>query len=109
MNKRKKKLLVLVTTLVLIIQLVPGLFTDRVSAESAIKQVVLVGTLQTELGSGGDWDPSSSKTKMDYQGNGLYSFTGTLPAGKYEYKIAIGGSWDENYGENGVPGGATFN
>lgn len=108
MNKRKKKLLVLVTTLVLIIQLVPGLFTDRVSAESAIKQVVLVGTLQTELGSGGDWDPSSSKTKMDYQGNGLYSFTGTLPAGKYEYKIAIGGSWDENYGENGVPGGSNI-
>ncbi|QSX23479.1 type I pullulanase (plasmid) [Priestia megaterium] len=45
---------------------------------------------------------------MDYQGNGLYSFTGTLPAGKYEYKIAIGGSWDENYGENGVPGGSNI-
>ena len=33
------------------------------------------------------------------------SGTFTLPAGDYEYKVAINGSWDENYGAGGVAGG----
>ncbi len=108
MKRKQRMILSLVTLLGLILQLFSGLLTSRVAAESAPKQVVLVGTLQTELGSGGDWDPSSSKTQMDYQGDGLYIFTGTLPAGKYEYKIAIGGNWDENYGDGGVLGGSNI-
>ena len=30
-----------------------------------------------------------------------YEYTGKLPKGNYEYKIAIGGSWGENYGADG--------
>ena len=30
----------------------------------------------------------------------------SLPAGQYAYKAAINGSWDENYGAGGAPGGA---
>lgn len=108
MRGKQKTLLVLVTVVGLIMQLFSGLLTSHAAAESATKQVVLVGTLQTELGNDGDWDPSSSKTQMNYQGDGLYSFTGTLPAGTYEYKIAIGGNWDENYGDGGVPGGSNI-
>ncbi|WP_077325405.1 alpha amylase N-terminal ig-like domain-containing protein [Virgibacillus siamensis] len=40
--------------------------------------------------------------------NGLYTFTATLPAGEYEYKIAVGGNWDENYGAWGKPNGANI-
>ena len=29
-----------------------------------------------------------------------------MPAGSYAYKVAIDGSWDENYGAGGAPGGA---
>lgn len=105
MNRKQRMILSLVTLLGLTLYLFSGLLTSHAVAESAPKQVVLVGTLQTQLGNIGDWDPSSSKTQMDYQGDGLYSFTGTLPAGKYEYKVAIGGGWDENYGEGGVSGG----
>jgi hypothetical protein len=28
-----------------------------------------------------------------------------VPAGEYEYKIALQAGWDENYGANGVAGG----
>lgn len=108
MKRKQRMILSLVTLLGIIFQLFSGVLTSRAAAESAPKQVVLVGNLQTELGNGGDWDPSSSKTQMNYQGDGLYSFTGTLPAGTYEYKIAIGGNWDENYGAGGAPGGSNI-
>ncbi|MGZ4161335.1 MAG: pullulanase X25 domain-containing protein, partial [Neobacillus sp.] len=107
MKRKQRTLLSLVTAVGLILQLFSGLVTSQTAkaAESAPKQVVLVGSLQTVLGNSGDWDPASAKTQMTYQGNGLYTYTGTLPAGNYEYKIAIGGGWSENYGDGGVPGG----
>ena len=42
----------------------------------------------------------------DKDANGVYEITLTLPAGSYEYKVAVNESWDENYG-GGAPGGAT--
>jgi pullulanase len=108
MKDKQKTAWILVTILGLIIPLFSGILTSHVEAESAPKQVVLVGTLQKELGNDKDWDTASKITQMDYQGNGLYSFTGTLPPGKYEYKIAIGGTWDENYGDKGVLGGGNI-
>ena len=36
---------------------------------------------------------------QDLDGDGTYTFTtSALPAGDYEVKVAIGESWDENYG-----------
>ena len=69
------------------------------------RKVVLAGTIQGIDGSG-TWDPGSEKTRLNYDGNGNYSLTlKNVPAGNYEYKIAMG-SWDpENYGANGVPYG----
>ena len=32
----------------------------------------------------------------------------TCPAGSYEYKVALNGSWDENYGSGGAAGGANI-
>ena len=55
---------------------------------------------------GPSWDPASNA--MTYQGGGLYSCTfEDVPAANYEYKIAMG-SWDENYGAGGVPGGPNY-
>lgn len=107
MKRNQRKLLSLVTVVGLILQLFSGLVTSQTAKaeETTPKQVVLVGSLQAVLGNSGDWDPSSVKTQMDYQGNGLYSLTGTLPSGTYEYKIAIGGGWSENYGDGGASGG----
>ena len=32
----------------------------------------------------------------------------TVPAGEYEYKVALNNSWDENYGAGGAPGGGNI-
>ena len=42
----------------------------------------------------------------DLDGDGTYTWTGTLPAGSYETKVAHGLTWDENYGQDGVADGA---
>jgi hypothetical protein len=39
---------------------------------------------------------------------GLFRATFEVPAGGYEYKVALDNSWDENYGAGGVPGGANI-
>jgi glucan 1,4-alpha-glucosidase len=71
---------------------------------------VAPGSFQSELGCPGDWDPGCLRSWLqDPDGNGIYSFeTSTLPQGSYEAKVAINESWDENYGQGGVPGGANI-
>ncbi|KOR76642.1 hypothetical protein AM231_22080 [Paenibacillus solani] len=75
-----------------------GIPPSAVHANSAPKQVTLVGDLQPALGHSLEWDPTAAVTTMKDMGNGAYSLTGLLPAGTYEYKIAIDGDWTENYG-----------
>ena len=67
--------------------------------------VVLVGDLMDEAG-GADWSPDNLKGWMkDADGNGVCEITLVLPAGSYQYKVAVNESWDENYGKDGAPGG----
>ena len=55
---------------------------------------------------GPSWDAASNV--MIYKGNGRYEYTFTaVPAAKYEYKIAMG-SWNENYGLDGIKDGANI-
>lgn len=72
--------------------------------------VIAPGNFQSELGCPGDWDPGClSSVLLDLDGDGVYSFATTaLPAGSYESKIALGGSWDVNFGEGGTPGGSNL-
>lgn len=68
--------------------------------------VTIPGTLDTELGCTNDWEPACTAIRLPHVGNGVYSGTFTIPAGDWQYKIAINGTWDENYGAGGEPGGA---
>ncbi|MFY4776104.1 alpha-amylase family glycosyl hydrolase [Metabacillus sp. RGM 3146] len=102
---RNKKWFSVLGVLVLMAQLLTGFFPAGVKAENTERTVTLVGSLQDELGNSSEWDPASEKTKMVSKENGIYVFKGTLPAGTYEYKVAINGSWDENYGAGGKKGG----
>jgi pullulanase-type alpha-1,6-glucosidase len=70
--------------------------------------VALVGSLQSELGCPGDWQPECSQTELlPVAGSpGVYRATFDVPAGDYMYKVALNDSWDENYGAGGAPGGA---
>ncbi len=64
------------------------------------RMVTVPGTL-----GGNGWTPS--KDQMTYEGNGLYTYTfKDVAIGNYEYKIAIDGSWNENYGAEGIKDGA---
>ena len=68
------------------------------------------GNFQSELGCAVDWDPSCLRSWLqDPDGDGIYTFsTSALPAGSYEVKVAIGESWDENYGADGIRNGANI-
>ncbi|MBL8058692.1 MAG: hypothetical protein JNK29_18455, partial [Anaerolineales bacterium] len=68
--------------------------------------VALVGSLQSEIGCAGDWDPSCAASRLTLEAaDDVYQGTFALPAGSYEFKVALNNSWDVNYGANGAPGG----
>nr|WP_300338982.1 pullulanase-type alpha-1,6-glucosidase [Actinomyces sp.] len=70
------------------------------------RPVVLVGSLQDELGCAADWAPDCASTVMALQPDGTYRLsTDRLPEGSYEVKVTVGTSWDENYGKDGARGG----
>ena len=57
---------------------------------------------------GPSWDAGSNQ--MTYNAElGLYTYTfENVPAANYEFKIAINGSWNENYGAGGVRDGSNI-
>ena len=72
--------------------------------------VALVGSLQSELGCPGDWQPECAQTRLQPVAGSPGVFRGDVRrAGRsYEYKVALNNSWDENYGAGGAPGGANI-
>ena len=72
--------------------------------------VTVVGSLQSELDCPGDWLPECEATQMQpVDGSpGVFEATFDVPAGSYEYKVAINRSFDENYGAGGAAGGANI-
>ncbi len=73
---------------------------------SADRNFVVTGTVQTRAGAAKDWDPADKTTEMKDIGHDFYAYTVDLPAGPYFYKISVNGSWAENYGLNGNFDGA---
>ncbi len=71
--------------------------------------VTIAGSLQSELGCAGDWQPDCALTNLTYDAaDDVWQATFHVPAGSYEYKAALNGSWTENYGANATPGGANI-
>ncbi len=65
--------------------------------------VTLPGDFGDEIGCGSDWDPACQLTRMSSLSGGVYTFqTRQIPKGTWEVKVALNGTWDENYGANGV-------
>src|SRR5690606_20377603 len=68
--------------------------------------VTIAGSLQSELGCPGDWQPECSATQLVYDGeDDVWQAVFNVPAGSWEYKAALNGAWDENYGAGATPGG----
>ena len=80
-----------------------------VPPQPAREQVTLVGDLQSEAGCPDDWDPECVATRLAFDTtDGQWHGSFALPAGDFEWKIAINNSFDENYGAGGAPGGANL-
>jgi pullulanase-type alpha-1,6-glucosidase len=68
--------------------------------------VTIAGSLQSELGCPGDWQPDCASSQLTYDANGdVWIATFAVPAGMWEYKAALNNSWDENYGAGAVLNG----
>ena len=77
--------------------------------ETAPDLVTIPGSHNTAMGCASQWQPdcSSAALARDPE-SGLYTASFDLPKGDWEYKVAIGGTWDVSYGANGTPGGANI-
>lgn len=67
--------------------------------------VSIPGTVQPAMGCPGEWAPDCEASFLEDMGDDMWQGTFLLPAGDYEYKAALNGSWDQNYGANGEAGG----
>jgi glucoamylase len=71
--------------------------------------VTIAGSLQSELGCPGDWQPECAATHLTYdEGDDVWQASFAVPAGSFEYKAALDDSWDENYGLHAQAGGANI-
>ena len=71
--------------------------------------VTIAGTIQSVLGCSGDWQPECADTQLQFDPeNNIWLGSWVLPAGSYEYKAALNGSWDLNYGAEAEPDGANI-
>lgn len=79
-----------------LVTLTPAAFGSHTTTPSS---VVVPGSLQSELGCPGDWQPDCSSTGLVFDAeDDAWQALFDVPAGNWEYKAALNGSWDENYG-----------
>jgi glycosidase len=87
----------------------PQVVSSVAQASSTPNSVTIAGSLQSELGCTGDWDPACAAAHLTYDaGDDVWQGTWTVPAGSYEYKAALNDGWTENYGLHASPGGANI-
>ncbi|UKA54795.1 alpha amylase C-terminal domain-containing protein [Arthrobacter sp. FW305-BF8] len=83
--------------------------TVVVGAAPQPDSVTVAGSLNSEMGCADDWQPACQAAFMTFDAaDRQWKLTAELPAGQYEFKAAINGSWDENYGQDGAPNGSNI-
>jgi alpha-amylase len=86
----------------------------RTAPYPLVNSVTVAGSLQTEIGCPdppGDWQPNCVASHLSFspvEPTGQWQATFTLPAGTYEWKVAINDSWAENYGAGGARDGSNL-
>ena len=92
-GKRRSALLALAVTALVLLPAASASHTPNPTA------VTVAGSLQSEAGCPGDWDPACATTHLTYDASDdVWQGTFPLPAGGYEYKAALNDAWTENYG-----------
>jgi hypothetical protein len=71
--------------------------------------VTVAGDMQSELGCSGDWQPDCTVTHLTLNsGDGIWRGSFALPAGQWQYKVALNDGWTENYGAHATLNGANI-
>jgi glycosidase len=87
---------------------VPGVVAAT-PATAAATSVALVGDLQSELGCSADWQPECTASELARVGDtSEYRATFDVPAGEWNFKVALNDSWDVNYGAGGAFNGGNI-
>jgi len=82
------------------------LFWPGGGAAASPTSVSIPASFQSELGCPGDWDPACAVTQLSYDASDdVWQGTFLIPAGSWEYKAALDGSWTVNYGLNATQNG----
>ena len=84
---------------------VDGAVPPAPPVETGPTTVTVAGDHNSEMGCASDWMPLCTQAQLTKRADGTFAGTYTLPAGTYQYKVAIDGAWDINYGVGGVAGG----
>ena len=84
-----------------------GLFLTPLAAAppavGATESVTLAGSLQDELGCPGDWQPECTATDLTHVEGTTYARVFDVPAGSWNFKMAINHGWAESYPAADVP------
>ena len=112
---RPPRLAIAVSLVVLLSSVLPtaqvGLAPQSVLASHTPNptSVTVAGSLDSEIGCPGDWQPDCAAAHLAYDASDdVWQGTLSPGAGSYEYKAALNNSWDENYGLHAAPGGANI-
>ena len=70
--------------------------------------VNLPGSYQDQVGCGAAWDPACEATAMEEGDDGKFTLTVDIPAGEWEFKVALDGDWTTNYGSDGALDGPNY-
>ncbi|KAJ3280643.1 hypothetical protein HK104_000524, partial [Borealophlyctis nickersoniae] len=81
--------------------------TASAQPDPSITTVALVGDLQTGAAAcASNWDPTCTKSFLTAPTDDtVWRRTFTVPAGSWNWKVALNGGWTQNYGINGSPNG----
>jgi pullulanase len=94
------------TLLIVALLLAGPLSVVRADDTPPPSMVVIPGTIQKVLGCPGDWNTDCPQTELTYnRARDVWEGTFEIPAGRYEYKVALNGTWAENYGLEGLRDG----
>jgi hypothetical protein len=78
-------------------------------ADPVPNTVTVPGSFNDEMGCPADWMPDCAAAHLAKDsGDGLWKGTFSIPAGSWEFKIAINNNWDVNYGADGVRNGGNI-
>lgn len=70
------------------------------------RSVTAVGSFNQAMGCAAVWDPACTQAMMTLDpADKIWRLTVDLPAGRYEYKAALNGGWNANYGAGGEANG----